>query len=725
MDKEKFSIKSSVVLISVSILIFLAAVFFVYMGKKDVEYSLTLLPDSVSEIQTVQPMQIVELSDGDTFDLEASIMKQEVGNRTIKRLAYNRQIPGPVIKVAKGATVTVNLTNNIDVDTTLHSHGLRLDNAFDGVPDVTQDPIKPGETFSYTLTFPDEGVYWYHPHIREDYTQELGLYGNFIVEGDESYWGEANQEEYLIFDDFLEGGKFDSREVTHTLMGRFGDILLINDDQNFSVEVEVGQVNRFFLTNVANTRVFDLEFEGAQTKLVGGDVGRIQREEFINDAIIAPAERYIVETFYAEAGTYDIIHRGAKVGQVVVVSSDQLAKEVEFKTLRDNSDDYGFVLEGFDNFLSKEADKSVRLSIEMDGMGDMDHGSMSMGDEDEHEHDDNHEHSDANDMGNMMDSDSMMSSDDNHEEEHMHDDSHEHADESVEMREDMMGGGRDSDGIEWEDGMAMMNRMSDDENTEWQIIDEKTGKVNMDIDWSFNQGDLVKVRIFNDPDSMHPMQHPIHFHGQRFVVLARDGVTSDNLQWKDTTLVPTGQTVDILVEMSNLGTWMSHCHIAEHLHSGMMFSFDVLDKDAELPKAVSLSNVVEDYEIQGTQHVAIGQKNHDAYNSNPPSSGWHYAKAPKWGIYKKEIPDESALHAVEHGGIWISYTGVTDEQIDELVSIQKTNNGAVIMSPREKNDTSIAVVSWGKVMKLDEVNTELIQEFINVNKNNTHEPFAR
>ncbi|MGI8909668.1 MAG: multicopper oxidase domain-containing protein, partial [Rubrobacteraceae bacterium] len=85
----------------------------------------------------------------------------------------------------------------------------------------------------------------------------------------------------------------------------------------------------------------------------------------------------------------------------------------------------------------------------------------------------------------------------------------------------------------------------------------------------------VKVRIVNEPDSDHPMQHPIHFHGQRFLVLARDGVRNPNLAWKDTELVGTGQTTDILVEMSNPGTWMVHCHIAEHLEGGMMFSFEV------------------------------------------------------------------------------------------------------------------------------------------------------
>jgi len=148
---------------------------------------------------------------------------------------------------------------------------------------------------------------------------------------------------------------------------------------------------------------------------------------------------------------------------------------------------------------------------------------------------------------------------------------------NMDMGSGMMTGehGDDEDGIEWEDDMAMMNQMSTDENITWELVDEETGKVNEDINWKFRQGDLVKVSIYNDPDTMHPMQHPIHFHGQRFVILSEDGVTNDNLQWKDTVLVPKGKTIEVLVEMSNPGTWMAHCHIAEHLHAGMMMSFEV------------------------------------------------------------------------------------------------------------------------------------------------------
>ena len=92
-------------------------------------------------------------------------------------------------------------------------------------------------------------------------------------------------------------------------------------------------------------------------------------------------------------------------------------------------------------------------------------------------------------------------------------------------------------GIEWEDHMLNINRVSDEDNVEWQLVDDATGQKNMAIDWQFNRGDLVKIRIVNDQKSVHPMHHPMHFHGQRFVVLTRDGTLNNNLEWKDTTLV--------------------------------------------------------------------------------------------------------------------------------------------------------------------------------------------
>ena len=132
------------------------------------------------------------------------------------------------------------------------------------------------------------------------------------------------------------------------------------------------------------------------------------------------------------------------------------------------------------------------------------------------------------------------------------------------------------DGLEWEDLMPEINRASDTSNMIWQLVDRETGAENAAIDWAFTVGDRVKIRLVNEMDSDHPMHHPFHIHGAgRFLVLSRDDVPESNLVWKDTVLLRAGETVDILLDVSNPGLWMAHCHIAEHTESGMMFSFTV------------------------------------------------------------------------------------------------------------------------------------------------------
>src|SRR3712207_3335781 len=148
--------------------------------------------------------EIVKLRDGDSFDLSTGPVRKHLGEAVVKMLAYNGSIPGPTLKVSQGSEVTINFTNEADVETTVHWHGLRLDNRSDGVPQShggTQAPVAVGGSFTYTLRFPDPGIYWYHPHVREDYTQELGLYGNIAVAPSEpDYWPPVNRELALVLD---------------------------------------------------------------------------------------------------------------------------------------------------------------------------------------------------------------------------------------------------------------------------------------------------------------------------------------------------------------------------------------------------------------------------------------------------------------------------------------------------------------------------------------------
>ncbi len=129
--------------------------------------------------------------------------------------------------------------------------------------------------------------------------------------------------------------------------------------------------------------------------------------------------------------------------------------------------------------------------------------------------------------------------------------------------------------VEVNDGMPAMNQMITSRDVTWILRDPDTGAENMDIHWDFAVGAVAKIRIYNDALGPHPMAHPIHVHGQRMLLLSRNGVPNANLAWKDTILVPAGETDDVLLELSNPGRWMLHCHIAEHRASGMMMAFVV------------------------------------------------------------------------------------------------------------------------------------------------------
>ena len=479
--------------------------------------------------------QIVELKDGDSYDLAASTVTKEINGVKYRMLAYNGSIPGPLIKIPQGAEVTVNFKNELGMNTLLHSHGVRMDNAFDG-SQTSQEEMRPGETFSYKLKFPDVGVYWYHPHVREDYQQELGLYGNYLVVSTEAdYWSPVNREVSFFLDDILiEDGNINlnAKEADHALMGRFGNVMLTNGETDYKLDAKKGEVIRFYLTNAANTRTFSFAINGARMKLVGGDGGAYEQDQWTDGVVLGPAERGIVEVLFEDAGTYSIENRTPgktyALGSVMV-SDESVATSyaADFEMLKTHTQTVQSI-DPFRPYFTKIPDKRLALTIDM-MMGTENMSGMG-----------GHMMPDGTQMGGM----GMM-------------------------------GSVPEGGIEWEDDMGPMNAASNPESAQWHLTDQDTGKSDMDIDWSFKQGEPVKIRIENDPNSMHPMQHPIHFHGQRFLVVARDGVPQKNLVWKDTVLVKAGETVDIILDTSNPGVWMAHCHIAEHLEAGMMMKFSV------------------------------------------------------------------------------------------------------------------------------------------------------
>jgi FtsP/CotA-like multicopper oxidase with cupredoxin domain len=255
-----------------------------------------------------------KLRDGDVFDIRIHPVRKKIGDAVVRMLGYNGSIPGPTLHVDQGSQITVNVTNDGDVETTVHWHGLRLENRYDGVPEETQAPILPGGTFTYEVQFPDAGFYWYHPHIREDFAQEMGLYAPIVVEpSDSSYWPAVDRQLTMTLDDVLiEDGQmapFHRSGPKFVAMGRFGNVMLINGETRYSGEAAVGEVVRLYLVNTANTRIFNFAVRGARMKLIGGDSGRYERETFADEVLLSPSERAIVDVLFDTPGEVQLEHR--------------------------------------------------------------------------------------------------------------------------------------------------------------------------------------------------------------------------------------------------------------------------------------------------------------------------------------------------------------------------------------------------------------------------------
>ena len=523
-------------------------------------------PTEIEGLPEAQPPELVELSDGDRFDLRIAPVAKRLGDTAVRMLAYNGSIPGPMLKVQEGSALIVDIENQGDMEATVHWHGLRLENRFDGTHE-TQTPIEVGGRYSARVTFPDPGVYWYHPHIREDYGQEMGLYANVLVEpADPGYWPPAHRELPLTLDDILlEDGKiapFSRAETTYAAMGRFGDVLLVNGEADLSLDAKLGEVVRFYLTNTANTRVFKVALPGARMKLVGGDSGHVEHEEFVDDLVLAPSERVVIDVLFDEPGDLVLEHHTPEriyplAGIRVSEQRAEPSLDEQFEVLRTNAD-MAAERERIAPYLDAEPDKAVAFLAEMDMDAPAGDGPVAYACP-MHPEVVSEAPGHCPECGMKLLPAALVAEAGARDDHEGHDHSHATA-----------------DGIEWEDDMVEVNRMTTPANMRWKIIDRETGAENAAIDWRFRVGDQVKIRLLNEMAGDHPMHHPFHVHGAgRFLVLTRDGVTEPNLVWKDTVLVRAGETVDILLDVTNVGRWMAHCHIAEHHESGMMFSFEV------------------------------------------------------------------------------------------------------------------------------------------------------
>lgn len=211
--------------------------------------------------------------------------------------AYNGQVPGPLIQARVGDTLRVVFTNDLPDPTTIHWHGLRIDNAMDGVPAV-QDPIEPGETYTYEFVLPDAGSYWYHPHIRGNEQVDRGLYGPLVVHEAEDV--PVDHDRYFVLDDVAlqENGRHYSFTTggMDGMHGRHGNVLLANGQTEMIRDtVQPGSVERWRVVNTANARLMYADVRGADWRVIGVDGGLLEEPYTVDELRLPVGRRFDLE----------------------------------------------------------------------------------------------------------------------------------------------------------------------------------------------------------------------------------------------------------------------------------------------------------------------------------------------------------------------------------------------------------------------------------------------
>ncbi|CAH2402948.1 multicopper oxidase family protein [Mesorhizobium ventifaucium] len=430
---------------------------------------------------------------------------------------YDGSLPGPEIRIRLGERLRVAVENKLDEETTVHWHGLRVPNAMDGVPHLTQAPIAPGETFAYEFDAVDAGTFWYHPHHRSFEQVGRGLYGPLIVE--EADPVRVDREVTWVLSDWRLTKTAEMREDfgnRHDMMhnGRVGNTVTINGRVRDVFQVRKGERIRLRLINAANARIFGLDFGNHQPAVIALDGQPVEPHAPEGGLVVlGPAMRAdLILDMTADAGSrvsvIDRFYEGLEYRLVDLAYSDN--------PLRQAAPDWPVALPP-NPLPEPDPASAVRHEVTFNGgmMGAMVMQEMggSMGNRGE-----GSSGAMGGSMGNLGGTMNMMH----------------------------------SGGIWFINGVAAEGHVMDPMLTLAQ--------------------DKSHVIAMTNATAWH---HPIHLHGHSFRVISRNGKSTRHREWQDTVLMSPRERVEIAFVADNPGDWMLHCHILEHQAAGMMGVFRV------------------------------------------------------------------------------------------------------------------------------------------------------
>ncbi|MEZ5740102.1 MAG: multicopper oxidase family protein [Burkholderiaceae bacterium] len=425
--------------------------------------------------------------------------------------SYGGTVPGTRLDVRQGAAIAIDFRNELPDPSTIHWHGIRLPNAMDGVPYLTQPPVDPGGRFRYAFAPPDAGTYWYHPHLGTPEQVGRGLYGALIVH--EADPPAVDRDLLWLIDDWRLDGNAAIVEDFYNWSdvafdGRIGNTVTVNGMEHHAEPVRRGERIRLRLVNTANARMVSLAFGEHPVWLMaldGHPLPRPQRVTSDQDVFLGPGQRadLIIDMTGPAGESFAVMdrlyrHRAYPVATLEYGQAGALRPTTVLAAR-------GAPAPLVPNELPEPALADARrVRIVMDG-------GMMRG-------------------------------------------PHVPWTTRAARRLRRLAGERIADPAWSLNGRAHLGHGPDHP-----------------FEFVADQGETVHIAFENRSTKWHPM----HLHGHAFRELTRNGRPVPMQPWHDTTMVAPGETLEVAFVADNPGDWLIHCHILEHHAGGMGTQFRV------------------------------------------------------------------------------------------------------------------------------------------------------